>query len=46
MQDATKEEGPVEICDEQTLFKDFDYLRTALTYFTQSERYPFRELKL
>ncbi|HEY8343645.1 MAG TPA: helicase-related protein [Bacillota bacterium] len=45
MQDATKEEGPVEICDEQTLFKDFDYLRTALTYFTQSERYPFRELE-
>lgn len=44
MKEAASEEEPPTIANEETLYKDLDYLRNALTYFSQSEQHPFREL--
>ncbi|NLY44343.1 MAG: DEAD/DEAH box helicase [Clostridiaceae bacterium] len=40
---ASEEEQPV-IVNEETLYRDLDYLRSALAYFSQSEQHPYREL--
>jgi superfamily II DNA or RNA helicase len=45
MKGATKDEAPVEICNDETLYKDLDYLRTAMTYFAQTERHPVHDLQ-
>ena len=44
MRDAASEEEPPEIANEETLFSDLGYLRSALTYFSQDERHQVREL--
>ncbi|MDD2498110.1 MAG: helicase-related protein, partial [Desulfitobacteriaceae bacterium] len=42
---ATEDEAPAEVHDDSTLYKDIDYLRSAMTYFTQTERHPVQDLK-
>jgi SNF2 family DNA or RNA helicase len=35
---------PVKLEKDETLFKDIDYLRSAMTYFSQNEHHPVRNL--
>ena len=44
MRGAASEEEPPIVATEETLYSDLDYLRSALTYFSQSEQHPVREL--
>lgn len=44
MQGAMSEEKPPVVVSEETLYKDSDYIRSALTYFSQDEYHPVREL--
>lgn len=45
MQGAMSEDEPLVVCNEETLYKDEDYLRSALSYFSQSENHPVQNLK-
>jgi len=45
MQGAATEEEPPVIADEETLYRDSDYLRSALTYFSQTDQHPVRNLE-
>ncbi len=45
MSGALKDEAPPEIHNDETLFRDIDYLRSALVYFTQTEHHPVRNLE-
>lgn len=44
MQGAMSEEKPPVVVSEETLYKDSDYIRSALTYFSQDEYHLVREL--
>lgn len=45
MKAASQGESPPEVRVDQTLFSDIEYLRSAFTYFSTSERYPLRNLQ-
>ncbi|KSV16609.1 ATP-dependent helicase [Dehalococcoides mccartyi] len=45
MKGATENEAPVELHNHETLFSDIDYLRNAMTHFTQTERHPIQNLQ-
>lgn len=45
MMGSTAGESPAELHNDETLYKDIDYLRSVMTYFTQTERYPFQNLQ-
>lgn len=45
MKGARSEEEPPELVSDETLFKDIDYLKHALTQLSQNEAHPFRELQ-
>ena len=42
---ATEDVVSTEVKDNKTLYKDIDFLRSAMTYFTQTESYPVRNLQ-
>ena len=44
MMGASKGTAPPVVRNEDTLFKDVDYLKTAVTFFAQTARHPFRDL--
>lgn len=45
MKSVTAVEAPATVHDDETLYKDIDYLRSAMTYFTQTERHPVQNLQ-
>jgi hypothetical protein len=45
MMAAAEDEPPVEVAEERTLFSDLDYLKSALPYFMQKERYRVADLR-
>lgn len=45
MMGAAEDKAPVEIHDHETLYQDIDYLRSAMTYFTQTERCQVQNLQ-
>ncbi len=44
MQGAMNDGEPPVLADVETLYKDVDYLRSALAFFSQGERHPLRQL--
>lgn len=45
MQGAMNKDEPLVVCNEETLYKDEDYLRSALSYFSQSGNHPVQDLQ-
>ena len=45
MAGASEGANPPEIHTEETLYKDIDFLKGAITYFAQSERHPIHDLQ-
>ena len=45
MQSAAKDEGPPVIIEEETLYKDMDYIKEALTYQSREERQYINDLE-
>ncbi|MGC7872069.1 DEAD/DEAH box helicase [Desulfosporosinus sp. SYSU MS00001] len=45
MMGAAESEAPAEVHNDDTLYRDIDYLRSAMTYFTQTERHPVQNLQ-
>jgi superfamily II DNA or RNA helicase len=45
MMGAAESEAPAEVHIDDTLYRDIDYLRSAMTYFTQTERHPVQNLQ-
>lgn len=44
MMGAAESEAPAEVHNDDTLYRDIDYLHSAMTYFTQTERHPVQNL--
>lgn len=45
MMGATEDEAPAEVHNDDTLYNDIDYLYSAMTYFTQTERHSVQKLQ-
>jgi hypothetical protein len=45
MRSAAEKKAPPKTITSATLFNDIDYVRAAMNYFSQSERYPITELE-
>jgi len=45
MKGSTEGEAPIEVHDNETLYKDIDYLRNAMIYFAKTERNPITDLQ-